>query len=712
MADIRQPFPQPPSTGRELVARPNFTIPGEAPYPRSGPPQAAPQPTARDPRFATKPLSPEAQQFRSTMVQGPKTPPGWTPPSAAPTAASAKAPMPSTGGIRRAGEVLKSGATNLAKSPVKTLAYGAGNLTANVVKGAPLALGAHTVSHFNDYKIDDPGVDSSAAGALAAITKGDFAGAGRSLSKGALETSMDLGSAGANLLDYVVPGKAPVSSAYDRMLRSTFGDQLVGPSGATEPPAPTAEQAAAAAPAPTAAAAPAPIPTADPNIGPHPDLTQALASVPQNMPAGLRDGAVYKTKDANGRTVYSGTNVKQGADMIDGQGKPVGSLRGTYGPSSVQPAAQDFDTSRGTVSTLPAGISPFASAGGVGGSDLGTARQAAADRGDWDAVSRSYGRGGFAGMQPQQQVRQSAPQGLRMDPANNKRVLSMIEQMARSPRARDRNAAAQLLTDLNKAQDRNAVDLQGQQTSADTNRYASDNSLRGSVYSADSSANTQLSVKQMEIQRQQAQRQATAAAYQQAGGNLDAMRELMMANGYDPQVVEQSIAARNTAESANQVVQAKASDRVREDNRVFKDVDGKQVVDEEATQAKMDALRQVFSGTTTMDTDSYEQNAPMVKALGGIFDSARADTNFGVGAYMPWADAPQRLSAMPNWKGGKLSKTSGLKGAFTTGGLEKGNYIIEHNGREMNLGHLDDLQRSLIEEHLKTGLWTPDQTQK
>ena len=299
-----------------------------------------------------------------------------------------------------------------------------------------------------------------------------------------------------------------------------------------------------------------------------------------------------------------------------------------------------------------------------------------------------------------------------MDPANNKQVLSMIERMARSPRARDRNAAAQLLTDLNKAQDRNAVELQGQQTSADTSRYASDNSLRGQVYSADSSANTQLSVKQMEVQRQQAQRQAMAAAYQQAGGKLDVMRELMMANGYDPQVVEQSIAARNTAESATQKVQSEAVDRVRRDNQVFKEVDGKQVVDEEATQAKLDALRQVFGGSTFMDTAAYEKNAPKIKALGNIFDRARGETDYGLVNYTPFADRPQNLSAMPNWKGAKISKTSGLKGTFTGGGLEADDYIVEHNGKKMRLGKLSDLERSLIEHNIATGEWLPGQPQK
>jgi hypothetical protein len=115
--------------------------------------------------------------------------------------------------------------------------YAGGRALAPVAKAigalGPAATGADVISHFNDYKIDDPSVDSSASGTLKSLRDGDFAGAGRSLSKGVLETGMDLGSAAANTLDYVVPGKAPVSTAYNKMLRGQFGDQLTPHSSVT-----------------------------------------------------------------------------------------------------------------------------------------------------------------------------------------------------------------------------------------------------------------------------------------------------------------------------------------------------------------------------------------------------------------------------------------------------------------------------------------------
>ena len=748
MADIRDPFAKPnPSAGRDLVSRPNFTIPGadtpqmsaarpapdsvmpsrptgrdlvtrpnftmggKAPLPMVDEVVRAPtqpvSPTVRDPRFATKPLSPEAQQFRSTMFQGPKTPPGWVPPNpgaATAGAAPKPAPMPSTGGLARLGN---AASVTLAGGQILNTANQIANFTSTkedeVIRGAidrennqkrllAEQYGPGTLDAA--YKAESPwyhfgGVKNSRPEDLEKWTQ--------SYLRGGVE-----GGRGRMVPQYPegwYPGKGGSSQP-----------EITAGRGSAEYARNDPRLLAQVNEAPTGKIEDRTLQPIDPgreSLGASRDFTKELGKVPVDLPTGLREGVVFKTKDANGRTVYSGMNVKQDAVMVDGRGANIGQLNDgpNFSLRSAVPQGQGQaaqPSAGGTAQNSGIGFGGMSTANGLA---LSEARQAAAARGDWDAVAGSYGREGFRGAQPQQ-VAQTPQSGLRMAPADNKQVMGMIEQMSRSPRARDRNAAAQLLADMNKAQDRNAVDLQGQQASAASARYASDNSLRGTVYSADSSANTQLAAKQMEIQRQMATRQAMAAAYQATGGKLDETRKLMLANGFDPEIVEKSIAADNAATAANQNVQAKAVDRLREDVRVFRDDgDGRMVEDPQATQAKLDAIRQVFKGATTMGTDAYEQQSPMIKALGGIYDKARSDTNFGLGSYMPWADEPKRLSAMPNWQGGKLSKTSGLKGAFTTGGLEKGHYIVEHGGREYNLGHLDDLQRSLIEEHLKTGKW-------
>lgn len=71
----------------------------------------------------------------------------------------------------------------------------------------------------------------------------------------------------------------------------------------------------------------------DQRFGAARDVSRELASVPKDLPADLREGVVFKTKDENGRTVYSGRNVGENAQMVDGMGRQM--------------------ASRGTVSTVP-----------------------------------------------------------------------------------------------------------------------------------------------------------------------------------------------------------------------------------------------------------------------------------------------------------------------------------------------------------------------
>ena len=163
--------------------------------------------------------------------------PNWTPgqPPAPPGPANAVATRPYTPnwtipestGARQPFDV------EMKKPMGRIIGKAAGQGMRALGKLAPVAAGVDVVSRLGDYRIDDPEVDSSVAGTLRAVKAGDFGGAGRSLSKGALEAGMDVGSFAANTADLFVPGDAPVSRAYDRMLRGAFGDQLISNSGNT-----------------------------------------------------------------------------------------------------------------------------------------------------------------------------------------------------------------------------------------------------------------------------------------------------------------------------------------------------------------------------------------------------------------------------------------------------------------------------------------------
>jgi hypothetical protein len=113
------------------------------------------------------------------------------------------------------------------------LLYGAGKLAGKAVKGAgiPGAL-ASAVSEFGDYKLkSDDDIDTSASGTIDDLKKGELGRAAKGLGMGLGELGADLGSSVANTLDYIVPGKAPVSSAYDKLLRDSglFKDKASAP---------------------------------------------------------------------------------------------------------------------------------------------------------------------------------------------------------------------------------------------------------------------------------------------------------------------------------------------------------------------------------------------------------------------------------------------------------------------------------------------------
>lgn len=273
-----------------------------------------------NPKIGPDRISPEAQQWRTLRGAPPNMGPQMPPNAAALRASAPAVPI----------------APTAPAAPPSALARGAqrvGNIAGKISRAAPAA----ALAGFGDYQIDDPEVDSSAGGTLRAVREGDFAGAGRSLSKGALETAMDLGSSAAKVASLVAPG-AP--AAYDRFLRGQFGDQLIGPggpAGSAAPAAPPGEALSAARPlppgmAPSMAGAGRGSPDhplrldMDPtrmSLGSARDFSRELGAVPRKLPGDLREDVIFETTGPDGRKVYSGKNVKADADFVDGLGRKI-----------------------------------------------------------------------------------------------------------------------------------------------------------------------------------------------------------------------------------------------------------------------------------------------------------------------------------------------------------------------------------------------------
>lgn len=232
-----------PGTGRTGY-KPNFTIPGARPTATPGPISGL-----ANPNIGADGLSKDGRAFQQSRVQTPQAP------------QTAMPGTPSTAGTPPQGRAYKLGSA-------------AGRL-----KIGPLAAAGGVISNFNDYKINEPEVDSSAMGTIQALASGDFSGAGRSLSKGALEAAMDLGSFGATTADVFLPGQ-PASEAYRGLLQRTFGNQLVDNTNPAAQPVQVAQPgalpgAAQAGPISTLAQ---PVPAAQPAVQPVVAPQQAVVT--------------------------------------------------------------------------------------------------------------------------------------------------------------------------------------------------------------------------------------------------------------------------------------------------------------------------------------------------------------------------------------------------------------------------------------------------
>lgn len=547
-------------------------------------------------------------------------------------------------------------------------AEGAGRVAGNAVRMAgtaaralgPAAAGADVVSHFNDYKINDPSVDSSASGTFNALRQGDFAGAGRSLSKGALETLMDVGSAGANVADLFVPGKAPISTKYNNMLRQQFGDQLVDNSGAT-PAAPSA-----AAPGNTATYS---------NEGRLRPETIVPPAAPTNP-----NGTI--TRSGN---TYSGKDIKFGADIVNKNPLP---LDGSFGVSSL-------DSSEGLRQDqleLQRNAAERANAPPMGGaSDMG-GRRTMMD----DLVAKSKAGGPDLSKLPAGR-RARLETGLRQSQdanANAMAIAGMNSETARAGMANTASIAAMQDTTQRRSNDQNnATSLRGQEMD-----YAG---------------------RMAPLQLAAMQRDMHAKAYGAVGAggkngtdpvSVDqhlAAAKLMHAQGMPEQAAKaEAAAAAMTTLKGNQDTQA--ATRVKDTAEVFKpmftvkDKDGNDKFDEVGAAKAAATVRGLYGDKFDMlspdqkraaftDIVAKQRNADAERqVMPGFVDRAK-DL---VGMY----EKPPEVTGQRDLRGGVIERA----GLISPSGVTRNSKLVRlPNGQTINYGEINDAQFRDLEERTK-----------
>lgn len=408
---------------------------------------------------------------------------------------------------------------------------------------------------------------------------------------------MDLGSYAANTADFFVPGQ-PFSQGYNKSLRNHFGSQLVDDSG--NGPAPTTPNS----PTPTASGKSPLRPVnrmgqgfddprrtdrnpARPELGPLRDFTKELASVPANLPVGLREGVIHKTVDANGRAVYSGKNVGLNPQMVDGAGRDL--------------------EMRGSVTTAPAGSNvAMTDAGGGGFAFAGALR--AQDAAKAKAMGGRIGEGGNIVL-PSTDRALTNPDGSRWTERDNRlmagNLRSGIDRYAgtsRAPKASDMSPGQQYmqqalnaprtLRNLTPAQmsriQAAAAQLDNQAADRAVLRESNQMSSEDRRYQADAP----LKAKQAEMELAARQRQAQADLWKQAGGDPRAAAELAAQAGLDPEKytgMEKSRLEADTKARENTMAQL--------NNAFYTDgPKGERIQDKETASAAYEYLNRVTGG--------------------------------------------------------------------------------------------------------------------
>ena len=734
-------------------------------------------------------------QMRQTQYVPPKVDPvsgayanrGPVPPTAGaagapPTAGAAPKPaMPSTGGLRRAAEGVK----------------GLGKFASTTLQAATVPMMVQQMASFTgaeDQKVIDSAIDRE---------------------KGQLQGMKD--QYGEETLRAAYKSKSPwyhfggVEQSRPEDLEKWAGEYLkqdagggrgfmIPPSGAQRPETVPGIRPFTPNEGGRGAGFKDPRVVADPATSPRKDLSGELAGVPQNLPSGLEDGRVYKTTDANGRTVYSGRNVRENAGVVDGQGGLRGYLGGgnpepatdaqgrrldgrpqefvaqgsaqpdapaqqpaaqgqapvttvnkatdaagnvTYSGNSTRPAAAatpaaaaaqpaaavaqpaaaaaqpaaaaaaaqpagpslDFDTSRGVVTSLPKGISPFASSFGLGGSDaaISQARQAAADRGDWDAVSRSYGEapqggqggpslrmggGGYsAGPSVAPHVAQSEKFAQQVARSNAE---SAAMAAVKSGSVRERGRGMATLAQLAGGDQDAATSRYNTDATTATARYGSDNSLRGSVYSADSQSDSSRYTADMGLRGAyaknmpaQAQRQAQSMAMQMAGGDIPTAMKILAQQGYSTEGLGATQGALNSDQTTQQGLSkgAREATVARFSNFIANDPEtGKPVAGGDA--ALLNQIESIVPGYSQASEQAQAQAQPLIQASLNVLKGLNTTANNGLLQALGWDPANPRLDQLPGLNGAKLGQVGKWSGALTDD-VSAGDYELDLGGERV-----------------------------
>jgi hypothetical protein len=159
----------------------------------------------------------------------------------------------------------------------------------------------------------------------------------------------------------------------------------------------------------------------------------------------------------------------------------------------------------------------------------------------------------------------------------------------------------------------------------------------------------------------------------------------------------------NLAKSTHdQTFGAKAQEHARKEFHIYKD--GK--LDSEASGQAYDAVRQIFPGIGSSNEAEREAAMPRAKAMAKIFNRARTQDKVGWDAMKFWEAKRPVLNGMPNvtgTTGANVEQVGPFAGLVTLNASNGDTLLRQKDGRTLNLGVLDSLERSLLDDAQKKG---------
>lgn len=566
-----------------------------APAPASAPASAPPEPQIRNPNISQERLD-SLRRARAAPAPGPAAP-------AAPSTAPAAAQPPTT--LRqRSYDLGKSAGRRFAQKPVGPVGR-AGLLAGTAIMSAADSFGRDTEDYYRRLGMDTG--DRSLLRDLGARSVGVVSDLGAAILDAPTDTVNAVRQAAA-------PGSEPVEMPW-----GSFTERLRRNDRPAEP-------------APTVAPANSGIRTQNVVEGlntrgmtpgmPGPgrvlrdNFDPELAKLPAELPGGLRQGVVHRTLDANGRPVYSGSNVGVNPQFVDGAGKTV--------------------TPGGFMGEVP-GMSP----------SLRTAM--AGSGGPVARVEPGVQGGGVAGFGPTQAER---------DLANRRRS---AEFYADSRDRRTRERGQRELDALDRAalaQGANETSLRNASAQADAARYGADRRLEGDMLQAEATTQAASLRGRQASMVAQMERQAQTLAMQIANGDRRAAARILDSMGFSgakllsSEASEQGLQIKNREDSEALL----KSLSVGEDGKI-----------DAARLARNQAVANDITGgqwsTMTPEErakrqDDVRRGIQLLEGLNQYRDSTWAKR-------VGWDDTVEEFSSLPDVKGATITRLGAVEGAGT-----------------------------------------------